>query len=380
MSSRSSHVRTKIVALLVSLVALWAFAAFVTIREGVNLLAVSTLNDNVAQPGVTLLEALQDERRTTQIYLGGNRPLQRTAMLEARARTDAAVTTFRELAGSRKVKFSSSNALTARIGDTFAYLDELATTDRGNIDAGRLTRPGASRAYTDIVDSIFHVYDSLAAVDDQGIAKDARTLIQIVRGRELLSQEDALVSGALAGPGLNDAEQLQFVELIGAQQFVFAEAAAALPPADRARYDTVVNGIAFIQLHTLEQTVQTRQLVPLEQWSAAVPPELEGYSQIYVLGGADLVGRATPVGGRRGGAARPGRRPRSDRRHRVHHHLHHHRAAPGPPARTAAQRGQRAGDLPAAPGGGTAAARRAGRRERRGPTLGLRPGRDRPGE
>ena len=44
MSSRSSHVRSKIVALLVSLVALWAFAAFVTGREGLNLLTVSDLN------------------------------------------------------------------------------------------------------------------------------------------------------------------------------------------------------------------------------------------------------------------------------------------------------------------------------------------------
>ena len=55
MSSRSSHVRLKVVALLGSMTALWAFAAFVTVREGLNLLSVSTLDSGVGRPTVALL-------------------------------------------------------------------------------------------------------------------------------------------------------------------------------------------------------------------------------------------------------------------------------------------------------------------------------------
>jgi signal transduction histidine kinase len=58
----------------------------------------------------------------------------------------------------------------------------------------------------------------------------------------------------------------------------------------------VINGPAYIRLHTLEETiVQGGQSVSLDQWSSAVPPVLDAFSQIYIVGGDDLVGRATPV-------------------------------------------------------------------------------------
>ena len=45
------------------------------------------------------------------------------------------------------------------------------------------------------------MYDSIATLDDEEIAKDARTLIELNRAREILAQEDALVAGrARRGP------------------------------------------------------------------------------------------------------------------------------------------------------------------------------------
>jgi signal transduction histidine kinase len=296
MSSRSSHVRGKIVALLVSLAALWAFAAFVTGREGLNLLTVSALNEGIAKPTETLLPALQEERRTTLVYLGGHTTLQRTAMLDQRARTDAALAAFRDLAESGKVRFAASDALLGRIADAFGSFDHLTGTDRGDIDAGRLDRAQASVVYTSSIDTIFHVYDSMAALDDQEIAKDARTLISLTQARELLSQEDALAAGAFAAGGLTSAEQQRFVELVGAQRFVFSEAAAVLPAADKARYDAIQSSSPYARLHLLEETiVQGGETVTPEEWSLAVPPVLDAYKQLYLVGGDDVVGRATPV-------------------------------------------------------------------------------------
>ncbi len=71
--------RTKVVALLVSLAALWAFAAFVTLREGLNLLWLTTLDDNVGAPSESLVQALQLERRLSLVYLGGSKAEQRIA-------------------------------------------------------------------------------------------------------------------------------------------------------------------------------------------------------------------------------------------------------------------------------------------------------------
>ena len=63
----NSRVRTKVTALIVSLTALWVFAAWVTVRDGVNLLWVQQLDQHVAQPIDDLLPELQAERRLSTI-------------------------------------------------------------------------------------------------------------------------------------------------------------------------------------------------------------------------------------------------------------------------------------------------------------------------
>src|SRR2546430_16210095 len=79
--ARTKRVKTKIVALLLSLVALWGFAAFVTLREGVNLLWVATLDTGVGKPTESLVSTLQEERRLSLAYLGAHRSDQRTALV-----------------------------------------------------------------------------------------------------------------------------------------------------------------------------------------------------------------------------------------------------------------------------------------------------------
>ncbi|MFC7639784.1 hypothetical protein ACFQX6_01035 [Streptosporangium lutulentum] len=62
--------RAKVTALLVSLTALWAFTAWVTVREGLNMLGVASLDASVAEPSERLLVELQTERRLSLIILG----------------------------------------------------------------------------------------------------------------------------------------------------------------------------------------------------------------------------------------------------------------------------------------------------------------------
>lgn len=55
MRFRNSRLRSKIMALLPSLVAPWVFVAWATLREGVDLLGVSALDAALAQPTGPLL-------------------------------------------------------------------------------------------------------------------------------------------------------------------------------------------------------------------------------------------------------------------------------------------------------------------------------------
>jgi hypothetical protein len=93
MRFRNARLRTKIAALLVSLAALWAFAAWVTVREGVNLLWVSTLNESVAQPIDDVQPELQRERQLSMIRLGHPGPQQLAALAAQRTRTDKTMAT-----------------------------------------------------------------------------------------------------------------------------------------------------------------------------------------------------------------------------------------------------------------------------------------------
>src|SRR5215510_2654757 len=91
---RGTRLRTKVVALLVSMAALWAFAAFVTLREGLNLLWVTTLTEHVGKPTEALLAELQHERRLSVVYLASG-PGDRAPLVEQRARTDKALSAYR---------------------------------------------------------------------------------------------------------------------------------------------------------------------------------------------------------------------------------------------------------------------------------------------
>src|ERR1041384_1772203 len=114
MGSRGSRLRMKIVALLVSLTALWAFAAWVTLRDGLNLLWVQTLNTDVYEPSEPLLLDLQVERRLSVGFLGaglGPRPAELDAQ---RQKIDGLAATFKESAKGRPARVAAADTPQAR--------------------------------------------------------------------------------------------------------------------------------------------------------------------------------------------------------------------------------------------------------------------------
>jgi hypothetical protein len=117
MRFRNSRLRIKITALLVSLTALWSFAAWVTLREGVNLLWVATLDKHIAQPTDPLLAELQRERRLSVVQLAGTGSQQRAALQAQRARTDRAKAGVIRLARSDSVERAPARAADRRNAD-----------------------------------------------------------------------------------------------------------------------------------------------------------------------------------------------------------------------------------------------------------------------
>ncbi|MFF0309464.1 nitrate- and nitrite sensing domain-containing protein [Streptosporangium sp. NPDC004379] len=302
MRVRDPRLRTKVTALLVSLVALWAFTAWVTVRDGVNMLGVATLSTEVADPGEQLIVALQAERRLTAVTLGSAvGPRQRQQALAAqRGRTDDAAANFRTLTSGRAVELLGSDTLGRHIGEVRRLLDDL-TAARGAIDGGQMDRAHAVAMFTGAVDAVFRVYDSMATLDDEEIAGDTRALIRMNRARDLLAQEDALVAGALTAGRLTGAERVQLTQLVGNRQLLVTQSMDELPASDQDAYRRLSEGQQFTRLRSLEtlligndQAVSSG-LIDAQQWSAVAQPAHSRLAEVVLASGAGVVERSGPV-------------------------------------------------------------------------------------
>lgn len=300
MGSRSTNLRTKIIALLASLIALWAFAAWVTVRDGFNLLGVQALNARVFEPSDPLLLQLQNERRLSLLYLGQSDPDQLQELVAQRQRTDDSAAALWRSAQDWRTEIPASDELEQRIAELRTEIGQLGEV-RAEVGRKTIDRTATLAAYNEAVDAIFGVFDALGGLDDDEIARDTAALINLNRARELLSQQDALLSGAVAANRMTVAEQAAFARLVGAQWFLADRTARDLAPTDRARYQQMTEGEAFRQLRALQDRVlaakgsDVRPPVTAAAWQAAASRSMEDLRGVILAGGEDIVSRATPV-------------------------------------------------------------------------------------
>ncbi|WBC16882.1 nitrate- and nitrite sensing domain-containing protein [Micromonospora sp. WMMA1998] len=300
MRSRSTNLRTKIIALLASLTALWAFAAWVTVRDGFNLLGVQALNARVFEPSDPLLLELQNERRLSLRYLGESDPGQLQELQAQRARTDETATALWDSVQDWRTEVPASDELEQRLAELKTELGQLVQV-REEVGRKTIDRTATLAAYDEAVDGIFAVFDALGGLDDDQIARDTAALIDLNRSRELLSQQDALLTGAVSANRLTVAEQTAFARLVGAQWFLADRTARELAPTDRARYQQMVDGEAFVALRTLQDRVlaakgdDVRPPITAAAWQKAAEPAMADLREVILAGGEDIVSRATPV-------------------------------------------------------------------------------------
>ncbi|WNM37790.1 nitrate- and nitrite sensing domain-containing protein [Micromonospora halotolerans] len=283
-----------------SLIALWAFAAWVTVRDGFNLLGVQALNARVFEPADPLLLQLQNERRLSLLYLGQSDPDQLQELVAQRQRTDDSASALWRSAQDWRTEIPASDELEQRITDLKTQVEQLGAV-RAEVGRKTIDRTATLAAYNEAVDSIFGVFDALGGLDDDEIARDTAALIDLNRARELLSQQDALLTGAVAANRMTVAEQSAFARLVGAQWFLSDRTARDLAPTDRARYQQMTEGEAFRQLRALQDRVlaakgsDVRPPVTATAWQTAVSRSMEDLRGVILAGGDDIVARATPV-------------------------------------------------------------------------------------
>ncbi|MFI6515644.1 nitrate- and nitrite sensing domain-containing protein [Spirillospora sp. NPDC050679] len=289
--------------MLVSLVLLWGFAAWVTVGDGWNLLQAASRDQTAGRPSKTLITVLQEERRAALANLGARRRGGMASGLAAQqAHTDQAIAVWRR---------SAHKAEGAKIKAAVRLTDQrLRTLASARAAAGSATtdRDAAARPYNDIIDAAFAITAANAQLDDQDVSADGRALIALTRARELLSREDAYLASVIGEGRFGPGELIAFGQTVGITRHALQEVSGQLPPDDQSRLRSLMQSTVYTQLRDLENRVlqqptrtrsKTKQPTPgltAVQWQAATRPMLSRLDETIDIGGDAVVKRAEPVG------------------------------------------------------------------------------------
>jgi signal transduction histidine kinase len=294
--------RRKIIVLfaapLVTVLMMWTLATWVTLRPGLALLDAQTTVDNVGRPAQALIAALQDERKLSFSYLASGREDDDELTGQVR-RTDEAVADFRALANTEETRGALIDEGRTRLTELLLHLDALPAL-RDDVRAGDLDRAATLHRYSQIIDASFSLTSSLIRLSNEDLVRQAQALATLAQAREVLAQEDAIISGAIAA-GIFPAEDLsQAVQLIGAARHQFDVARSDLHVTDRVALDEVAATDGAATLASLEDRViaeaQAGQAPPLVEsaWREAYGQVTADLLELELAAADRLVERGRP--------------------------------------------------------------------------------------
>ncbi|GAA2600530.1 nitrate- and nitrite sensing domain-containing protein [Actinomadura fulvescens] len=287
---------------LMSLVALWGFAANLTLGAAFDKYDFSTTYDKVGLPGLFLVNQLQQERSLSVVAVSTRKPADRQKLGAQRARASAVQAAFRKSAFSPEATDAAKPETEQRLAEAMKALDRLPAL-RAKVDTGQIGTLELIDAYGGVLDRVILVFSGLVIVNDLDIFEQGRALISVGNARAYMLRQDALISAALAKGGrLSDAEHLAFAEwaAIGRREFQVGlvdmnddlkrplQQLAATPNFQRYRAieTAVVNG-------------RGDRLPPeIAEWQATIAPLSQAWEQKVTQASLTLNDLAKPIGER----------------------------------------------------------------------------------
>ncbi|MGD6750575.1 nitrate- and nitrite sensing domain-containing protein [Streptomyces sp. BH105] len=259
MRFRGKSIRRKIVALLLvpllSLTAIWAFATVITGRAAVQLITAGQAIDSVAYPLVATSRTLQAERRQTLVYLADPRASDAQSALRAkRTAADESITRIKEKVRDSAVREDLDGDARASLDTAVEGLEGIASVRR-NVDEGTVTRAQALEFYNRLVAPTYDFLLDLTALDNAKVERQARALVGVLKARELLSQEDAVVGSGLVARRFTQQELRQVSDLVAQRSLLYESNLALLPDSERSSYQRYWKGPDTNPLRTAEEAV-----------------------------------------------------------------------------------------------------------------------------
>ncbi|QNT96571.1 Nitrate and nitrite sensing [Streptomyces griseofuscus] len=299
---RPTTVRTRIVALAlapaVALMALWGFAMMSVTAELRALIRVQGVYDDFGTPVDTAVGQIQIERRMSAAYLGagGRDAAGAGRLLGQQRRTDQVVDAMRQA-----IRGGDRSRLTARQRQSLDAM--LTATDR--LDGLRqrvLTRKigwdQAVEQYSALIEPTFDVQSTLTALQAGQLARETGTVFELVRVREFVSREDALVAGArAAGTALTPGQYDALTQTIEDRRVFQQTYVPDLPADSRALFEKFQDGALYRSLNQGEDALLragaggASQAVAADSWRSTVDRTVKQYRDLCTEAGDNSAAR-----------------------------------------------------------------------------------------
>jgi signal transduction histidine kinase len=209
---RRPTIRGRIVTLtvipVIALMVLWTFAMVSVTGDLRALIRVQGVYESFGTPVDTAVGQIQIERRISAEYLGAGRqdsPSAVAALTQQQRSTDRAVRAMRDAIANRERREDLSARQRQSLDAMNGAVDGLEKL-REMVLARTISWDGAVDAYTAMVEPTFDVQSTLTALQAGQLAREAQVVVELVRVREFVSREDALVAGARAAGNLTDGQ------------------------------------------------------------------------------------------------------------------------------------------------------------------------------
>ena len=287
---------------LVSLLALWGFAASVTLLNALREHAFTTENQRYGGQAQLLGLQLAQERSAVFVWLSSRHHEPASALTKQTAMTDGAIAAFQRgvHTGSNMMLQSADRAL-AGFDKALSRLD----TIRAEVISRRISALGAFEAYNTIIDYQFRVYGRLIAVDNATLYQQASASLTAGRALEMADREVTLVNGALADRGhMTRGERLLFATSVANQRLLIGDALKQLSPALAAGYRSVYTSPSYKKFSAIENrivnSIGTGKPIPVTQadWSRTAFSMLGGFQNGELRDRAVLARNGSAVGNR----------------------------------------------------------------------------------
>ena len=274
---------------LLTVLGLYGFVLYTTVGDAINLDRAPALINATSVPAAQFNVNIQNERTASMVYLAAPTAAHRSQLQAAQAATTQAFPSFQsKMTGAA----TTDAATTAELTVIHQMLGDIQGLDkvRPAILAHAISPTDTFGAFSNVLAEELQLFvKENASLTNARAATQSLAVINSTESRELLLQEDALMSAALAAGQLPTATRVQVAELAGGRQALWNATVTRLEPDNLAQFNAALNKYAPASTQAtmaqLEQAVAADRTTFLPVTAAQWDPTVKALATGLFYGG-----------------------------------------------------------------------------------------------